>query len=176
MIILHKKILAIMLSLVAQQQTTDKNFKPLGEMSGADTAVERPMASMATTEKEFIQIWAAHKELVGDPPGSVTGVIVENDQVPKVDFTKNVVIAYFAGQTSGIMGYSVADVDTKGKTNVVQIKPEFLGTDIGVATNSYGMWIFPRPKKAVELELIIGMKDGKPVTRKIGKFEPPKGK
>jgi hypothetical protein len=167
-----KKAILMILSLIAQQEAMDKNFKPLGEISGADTTVERQMSSMATSEKEFVQLWTIHKELYGNPIG--TGVVVENSEIPKVDFTKNVVIAYFAGQTTGIMGYTVVSVDTKGKTNIVRIKPEFIGAVAGISANSYGMWVFPRPRKAVELELIVGMDNGQPVTRKIARFEAPK--
>lgn len=174
MILITKKVLAMLIALVAQQEAMDKDFKPLGEMTGADTAIERPMAMMVTSEQEFIKLWYAHKELFGDAQNGSAGVQVAEAQVPKVDFKKNVVIAYFAGQTNGVLGYELADVNTKGKTNVVRILPQVLTGGPGLVNSTYGMWVFPIPKKAVELELIIGMDKNQPVVRKLGKFEPPK--
>ncbi len=163
----------MVLALLAQQ-AEQKDFKPLGELSGADSAIERSFSTMVNTERDFVQLWRQHKEIFGDPP-TLSGAMVIEAQVPKVDFQKNVVIAYFAGQTQGVAGYSVADVDAKGKTILVRIVPEMLGTSTGVMANSFGMWVFPKPQKPVELELVVGRnQQGQYLTRPLGRFEPPK--
>lgn len=172
--LLHlRKGIALVLALLAQQ-AEQKDFKSLGELSGTDSAIERPFSVMVTDEKDFNQLWRQHKEIFGDPP-NLGSVAVIDAHAPKVDFKKNVVIAYFAGQTQGVAGYSLVDVDAKGKTILVRIVPEMLGTNIQMVANSFGMWVFPKPKKPIELELVMGRnQQGQYLTRPLGRFEPPK--
>lgn len=156
------------------QQAEQKDFKSLGELTGSDSAIERPLSVMVTEEKDFVQLWRQHKEIFGEPP-TLGNVSVIDAHVPRVDFQKNVVIAYFAGQTQGVAGYSIVDVDAKGKSILVRIAPDILGTNIQMVANSYGMWVFPKPKKPIELELVVGRnQQGQFVTRSLGRFDPPK--
>lgn len=164
-----RKAVLLILAILAQQAAMDKNFKPIDEMTGADTLVERRLATMVVSDREWSGLWQQHKETAGSIG---TSGYITDDVPPKVDFKKNVVIAYFGGPDKGIDGYSFVSVDSKGKTNVVRIAPHFFSGN--VQTNSYGFWIFPRPKKAVELELQVGIRNGEPVYQQVGKFEAPK--
>ncbi len=168
-----RKAIAMVLALIAQMQAEQKNFQPVDVLSGTDSAIERTFATMVTTEKQFIQLWREHKEIFEDPQ-SLDRTIQLEAQVPKVDFSKHIVLAYFAGQTQGVSGYAVASIQTKGQNLIVRIAPETFSSQIGITANSYGMWVFPRPKKAIEFELITGMKQGQPITKPLGRFEPPK--
>ncbi len=166
-----RKLILFLLALQAKQGADDKNFKPIEEMTGADTLIERPLATMVTKESDWLALWREHKEMIGDPPASPPGW-TNYDAPPKVDFQKYVIVVYFGGQGKGVDGYQVVKVDTKGKTNVVQIAPHFFGST--VLSNSYGMWMFPRPKKPVELQLLVDVVNGEPQFRKLGEFAPPK--
>jgi hypothetical protein len=167
---LLRKAIPVILAMIAQQAAEMKNFKPLDEATGTDTAIDRQISMMITDQRQFVQVWREHKEVFGEGQGG--NVAVVEAQVPKVDFKKNVVFVYFAGQTQGIDGYELGEINTKGKTATVNIVPHYFVNNL--ISNSYGMWVFPRPTKPVELQLVIGMDKGKPVTKKIGRFEPPK--
>lgn len=168
-----KKAIALILAMIAQQQAEMKDFKPLGQITGSDTTVEQPLALMAADQQQLNAIWRKHKDLSDELPIGSTIPIVDAS-IPTVDFKKNIVIAYFAGQTTGIAGYSIAGIDTKGKTAIVRIAPQpFPGISMSVS-NTYGMWVFPRPTKAIELEMITGFNRGQPVIRRIARFEAPK--
>jgi hypothetical protein len=168
-----RKVIAMLLALLAQQAAEQKDFKPLGEISGTDTAIEQRMVTMATTKEEFVQLWRRHKEIFGAPP-TLTGTTVVEEQIPSVVFSKNVVVAYFAGQTNGIGGYRVVEVDTKGKTLAVTIAPVPIQTEFSITANTFGMWVFPKPKRTVELVLREWDRQGRPSDRTIAKLDPPK--
>jgi hypothetical protein len=85
-----------------------------------------------------------------------------------------VVVAYFAGQTNGIGGYRVVDVDTKGKTLAVTIAPVPIQTEVSITANTFAMWVFPKPKRTVELILREWDRQGRPSDRTIAKLDPPK--
>lgn len=169
MLLLLKKGIALVLTLLAQQAAEDKNFKPVGEISGTDTTIERSMSAMVTDQKQFEALWQDHKGLLG---GGAAGII--EAQIPEVDFKKNVVFAFFAGQTNGIANYDIVDVNTKGKTNVVRFKANQFPAGAAVVSNSYALWVFPRPNKPVEFEFISGYEGNKPIIHKVAKFDPPK--
>lgn len=163
------KAIALLLTILAQQAAEDKNFKPLGELTGTDTTIERQMSAMVTDAAQFQALWHDHKGVIGGGGGGILEA-----QVPEVDFKKNVVFALFAGQTSGVESYSIVDVDTKGKTNVVRFKANPFPGGVTMIGSSYALWIFPRPNRAVEFEFITGYEGNKPITRKVAQFEPPK--
>lgn len=169
MMLLLKKGIALVLTLLAQQAAEDKNFKPIGEISGTDTTIERQMSVMVTDQKQFESLWQDHKGLIG---GGTAGII--EAQVPEVDFKKNVVFALFAGQTNGIANYDIVDVNTKGKTNVVRFKANQFPAGASIVSSSYAFWVFPRPNKAVEFEFISGYEGNKPIIHKVARFDPPK--
>lgn len=163
------KVIAMVLAVLAQQAAEDKDFKPLGEISGTDTTIERQSTILVTDQKQFEAVWQDHKGLVG---GSNSGIL--ESQVPAVDFKKNVVFALFAGQTNGVESYSIVDVNTKGKTNIVRFKANQFPAGLALISSSYAMWVFPRPNKPVEFEFITGYEGNKPITQKVARFEPPK--
>lgn len=171
MVYFHKAMMLIFL-ILAQTKAQDKNFKPVDEITGADTLIEQQLATMMTRENEFINLWREHKQIIGPiPPTSTT--TTNFDLPPKVDFKKYVVVAYFGGAGRGIDGYEIVKVENKKDLNLVTIAPHFIGNE-SVVTNSFGMWVFPRPKNPVELHLVTGFVNGQPQTRKLGKFEMPK--
>src|SRR5690242_13522786 len=104
MVLIHKAVTAI-LGMIAMSANSDKDFKCLDQLSGQDTAIEQPMAAIATTAEEFRNLWSVHKDLLGSPPQGTFGVSVVEGQVPKVDFKKNLIIAYFGGQLQGVAGF-----------------------------------------------------------------------
>lgn len=163
----------MILAVIAQQQAEQKSFQLVDQLTGTDSAIERPMASIISTEKQFVQLWREHKEIFEDPATLDRTVMLEA-QVPKVDFAKHIVLAYFAGQTDGIAGYEIESVNAKGPHIIVRIAPTFFGSPTGITANSYGMWIFPRPKKAIEFQLITGIRQGQPITKSLGRFDPPR--
>ena len=167
------KAVGLFLTLIAQQ-ASEKNFKPLGEITGTDSTIEQPMSAMIADQKSMTQLWRRHKEIFGDEiqQGRTQ---VEELQVPQVDFKKNLVVAYFAGQTSGVMGFEIVDVDVKGKTNIIRIAPkDFSGAGAAVVANAFGMWVFPKTTKPIELELVVGYDNRQPVFKKVARFDPPK--
>jgi hypothetical protein len=167
------KAVGLFLSLIAQQ-ASEKNFKPLGEITGTDSAIEQPMAAMITDQKAMTQLWRQHKEIFGEGVANGQNRVIELE-VPEVDFKKNTVIVYFGGQTQGVMGFEVLNVDVKGKTNIVRIAPtELSGIGGSVVANAFGMWVFPRSSKPIELELVVGYDNRQPVFKKVARFEPPK--
>ena len=166
--LLLKKGIALVLTLLAQQAAEDKNFKPDGAITGTDTTIERPLNLMVTDQSQFEALWREHKGVIGGTSGILEA------QVPEVDFKKNVVFALFAGQTNGIEGYSIVDVNTKGKTNVVQFRANPVPIGLSLVGNSYALWVFPKPNKPVEFEFITGYEGNKPITKKVARFEPPK--
>ena len=168
-----KPAIALILALIAQQAADQKEYQPLGEITGTDSAVERPMVVVAQDRAEFDQLWRTHKEIFSDPP-TLGGTTVVEAQIPVVDFKKNIVIAYFAGQTQGIAGFEIAGVDAKGKTIQLRIAPVNLSTAVGITANSFGMWVFPKNKKPIEFELVVGLRNGKPVVRQLARIEPTK--
>ncbi len=159
----------MVLTLLAQQAAEDKNFKPAGAITGTDTTIERPMSVMVIDQRQLEALWQEHKGLIG---GGTAGII--ETQVPEVDFKKNVVFALFAGQTNGVESYSIVDVNTKGKANVVRFKANQFPAGAAVISSSYALWVFPRPNKPVEFEFISGYEGSKPITHKVVKFDPPK--
>jgi hypothetical protein len=174
MVLIHKAVAAI-LGLIAMSSNSDKGFKCLDELSGQDTAIEQSMAVIATTSDEFNYLWSLHKDLLGTPPQCTFGITVADGQVPKVDFKKNVVVAYFGGQLQGVAGFELAYVDTTGKTNRVVIRPvPFPGLGQNLLAKAYGMWIFPKPKRTIDLEMLLRYENAKPVTKMIQRFGPPK--
>src|SRR5690242_4166940 len=118
-----RKAIPVILAMIAQMQSEMKNFQPLDELTGTDTAIDRQMSLMVTSERQFVQLWRQHKEIFGEGQGG--GVTVVEAQVPKVDFKKNVVFVYFGGQGQGIDGYDIGEINTKGKTATVNIVPHF---------------------------------------------------
>ena len=161
---LLNKTVAAFLAMLAQQAAMDKDFKPLAQMTGADTLVEQSRAAMISSEGEWRVLWRAHKEQYGNS---------NLDPAPTVDFQKNVVICYFGGSGRGVDGYQIYKVDTKGEWNVIQIVPH-LFTGGQVLSNSFAMWIFPKPKRKVEIQMFDSVNNGEPVFKKIAIFEPPK--
>jgi len=167
-----QKAMILIFLLIAQLKMQDKNFKPVDELTGADTLIEQPLVTMMTKESDFFAVWREHKQIIGPIPVPPTmGTTYDNP--PTVDFKKYVVLAYFGGQGRGIDGYQIVKIESKDRTNIVTIAPHFFG-DGSVFSNSYGMWIFPRPKNPVELNLVEGVFNGQVKTRKLGKFEAPK--
>jgi|GEM_PF-6883841 len=165
-----RKLILFLLAFQAKQAADDKNFKPLQELTGADTLIERQMAGMVTKDSDWQAMWREHKQIIGDLSNSA---FVSADAPPKIDFKNNVVLVYFAGQTKGIDGYEIVKVETKGKTDIVRIAPHFF-PDSTILSNTYGMWIFPIPKKTVELQLLVDVINGQQQYRKVGEFQPPK--
>ena len=168
------KAVGLFLSLMAQHQTSDKDFKALGEITGTDSAIEQPLSAMITDQKTMTALWRRHKELFGEETQQQGQTQVLEAQVPQVDFKKNIVITYFAGQTQGIMGFEIINVDVKGKTNVVRIAPKEFPSGGSVLANAFGMWVFPKTTKTIELELVVGYENRQPVVKKVARFEAPK--
>jgi len=166
------KAVGLFLSLMAQKGA-EKDFKPLDVITGTDSVLERPMAAMATDQRTMEQIWRQHKEIFG---GEIqrTGSQEIEMQVPQVDFKKNLVIAFFAGQTTGVMGFEVVDVDTKGKDNIVRIAPKQFPNSTPIVANAFAMWVFPRTRKTIELQLVVSYENQKPTYVKVARFDPPK--
>jgi hypothetical protein len=169
MFTLHKAI-AILLAMIAQQADMVKNFKPLGELTGTDTAIDEPFSAMVVDERSFSRIWSGHKLIFNNPP-RLAGVREPEVEMPVIDFKKNVVIVFFAGQTAGVGSYRIIHLDAKGKTAIIRIAPVPHPAG-GIVDNSYGMWVFPRPTKPIELEYVANARQTTP--QKVAKFDPPK--
>jgi len=166
-------IFALTFLLKAGALDPETPFKILGQMTGADSLVEAPRVLIAKSASGWNDVWQQHRQtaIIGSLPGAPKVTDGLGDK-PTVDFTKNVVLCVFGGQSRNVCGFTVSATGEVKGTMVIQIQPVPLpNSGTGVLQNPYIMLVLPRTKKKMQLQLDQSILGGQGF-RVLGDFGP----
>lgn len=169
------KALAGMVAALAAKGTFDPEpaFKVLAQESGADSHIESPRAQLVADSPTWRLVWKAHKNSM-----IVSGYgqqrLEDGIPAPAVDFTKNVVICLFGGQSQNVGGFVVAQVGETEDTAVIRIRPQTLPSlGPSVQQTPYILLVVPRTRKKIAAQLDQTQLGGQG-WRTLATFEPTK--
>jgi hypothetical protein len=164
------KVLAASVVIAVAAGPPEAKFQVLGAMTGADSQIESPGFKLVSSEDSWKALWTIHRSQFNIQPNLSSGS--ELDAAPDVNFKKNMVLAAFAGQQSGVAGYEVSSVSTDKSTVQIHVKADYLpNSGVSVVGNPYIFVMMTRTKKPVELYL-----DGDSGSRRITSQQLPKEK
>lgn len=157
-------------------------FRAMERMTGTDTAIEQPMVLMVRDQAGWIQLWRQHRQIVqtGSPPAGATAVAppqatADDSDRPKIDWSKQMVLCLFGGQSRNIGGFEVAEAGDDKNVAYVRVAPILLPLTAGnLLQNPYIFITIPRTKRKIVVQLDQSAL-GAQGWRTLATFDPPRG-
>ncbi len=142
--------------------------------TGDDSRVESAHLILARTNDEWGQVWGSHKEIVNANGARFGGNRLEGAEPPKIDFTKNQVLAVFGGLIRGVAGYQVIDIKHDLRNDILQLKPVYLrNTTSNLITLPYAFILLSSGKRPIQVDMDISL-NRTPEWRTLGTYAPEK--
>ena len=150
-----------------------KTRSPVVVWSGAHSAIAGPAYMRITSERKWRDLWLRHSGI--QPKGY--DELHNSPCIPKVDFSRFLVIAVFNGKANCTQGIRVRSVTEDAKLLRVRFSVQFYAHFREDITTPYGILVLPRVSKSVIVEQ-MGANDakGKPTWHKMQEFPPLKNK
>lgn len=123
----------------------------LDSTSGQDSLVAEPTVELIRDNTEWQQLWRVHKA----DPSKMPHLVVE--PAPNIDFTKNMVLAVFSGETSQGVTYKVAGVDNAADMVTLRIgaDPVVNVPGLRLGGRSYTFFLLTKSDKAINVEMPV---------------------
>lgn len=135
-----------------------KGIEVLQEWQGAESKISQTEYKLVTSHDEWEELWKRHDK--------------QGKMLPKVDFTKHMVIAILLGNivnTSGVQVVDVREID-----NVIQFRFHAMRYQTGNwfdKTTPFGIFVIPHSKKKIKVEQDVqGLIGGPPKWRVQAEF------
>ncbi len=146
---------------------------PAVQFVGHDSRVATPRFVLVRDEKAWALLWSEHTGIDASftPP--------TRHAVPKIDFTRYMVVGVFAGATTNTDGELAQTVLVDGDGVRVRYMASTFQTarfdgkaDEGVKTTPFGIWVIEKTDKAVVIEEgSSGLKDAPVVWKEVKRFD-----
>jgi len=152
-------------------------IKPLVQWAGHETKSNQRGFSLITDETAWRQLWTSHAGLEFGH-----GAVFRN-YAPLIDFDRGFIVAYFRGPSTNEDGeilVSIAELPDQIRLRFERSSfqtASFDGTDHGMKTTPYGIWLVPKPAGGIAVPIVIeearrGLKD-EPITwKEVHRIEP----
>jgi hypothetical protein len=133
----------------------------LVELSGRESKIIKQEFARVTSHEEWSRLWRRH---VGAGENDMEAAI----GLPKIDFDRCMVVAFFRGQSMNTNGEGLSEAEEVDGTLRLRFDSygfqtaSFNGEDQGVKGHSYGFWVLPKSKKPVLIEENVQDLIGKP--------------
>jgi hypothetical protein len=131
-------------------------FKAIGQMTGTDTTVEVPRVELIRDQAAWLHLWREHRAILqlNVPTGAPPPSTADDSDRPKVDFTKEMVLCLFGGQSRNIGGFHVVEVGDVKNVAYVRVAPLLLpDSGAGLLQNPYIFITIPRTKRKIIVQL-----------------------
>ena len=127
-----------------------KPFAPVAFRTGRETWFEGSSVTVLQDARQWEAVWTRHTKngYLGDRSPN------PESQPPAVDFSRNVLVALFAGPTRGVIGYRVVTGFTLGKEAAIRLAPVLDPSGDGIVVPTpWAFVILPRTDSTVNVEV-----------------------
>jgi len=132
--------------------TPEPPFRPVAQVTGADTAIESPRVAMIQDQSAWNDLWREHRQTfqINVPQNAP----IDDSERPKVNFSTDVVLCLFGGQSKNVGGFELAQIGDLKDQVIVRIKPTLLpATGAELLQNPYMFLILPRTRRKMSVQL-----------------------
>lgn len=144
-----------------QDSVDHEPFRVLRKWEGNDSEVAESRCEVIGDEEAWASLWREH-----------SGVDENPNNLPDVDFEKELVVAVFGGRGFDSAGYRVRDILNARNGWVIRVAEEFVRRKSGDSpevVNAYGIWVIPNDGGSVVVEENIQSDSGvAPLWKSIG--------
>jgi len=150
-----------------------RDVLPAVQFVGHDSKIAEPRFVLARDEAAWAKIWAEHTGVAaGQGPPT-------RHAVPKVDFSRYMVVGAFAGAGVNADGLIAESVRVAGDAMRVRFETSSFqtfsagpGKDTGVKTSCYGLWVIEKTDKPIVIERGVQQLKNAPVQwKEVKRFD-----
>jgi len=147
-------VAAFMLLAKTGKLNPEPPFRPVAQMTGADTSVEIARISVIQSQSSWVDLWHEHRQSfqLNVPAGAPSA---DDADRPPVDFKKNVVVCMFGGASQNVSGFELADVGDVKNVAYIRIRPRLLpaSTNLQLQQNAYMFLVVPRTRRKMVVQI-----------------------
>jgi hypothetical protein len=120
-------VIALAVAKLALEDAADQKAKlqVLNFASGPDSQASTPQVLIARDPEGWHSIWNVHRRAMAFGASATVNAADEVVDMPMFKFDRQVILAVFGGNVSGVIGYAVIDAGTKSHRDYVNLRPVY---------------------------------------------------